>query len=130
MRTNYFKIILCLCYFISLVASGQNMMVIEKTDKTTIKIGLSDINRVYFEYMDCEAAYDSLVVIYEQMYTSGWTVTGNTHQSFGITSYTLCADLMGEDHVMAQQGSGWFWFDAIYNVKSRYTSTAWRSYDL
>ena len=64
------------------------------------------------------------------MYTSGWSTTGNTHQCFGITAYNLCADVMGEDHVMAAQGSGWFWFDALYNVKGRYTSSAWRSYDL
>ncbi|MBQ3827639.1 MAG: RagB/SusD family nutrient uptake outer membrane protein, partial [Prevotella sp.] len=64
------------------------------------------------------------------MYTSGWSTTGNTHQCFGISAYNLCADVMGDDHIMAAQGSGWFWFDAAYNVKSRYTSGAWRSYDL
>lgn len=39
------------------------------------------------------------------------------------------ADLMGEDMVMSDRGSGWFWFDYLYNVKSRWNSTAWRSYD-
>ena len=130
MKSVYISLLLFICSFVSLEASGQDIMVIEKADQTTIKIGLNDIKRIYFEYMDCEAAYDSLVIIYEQMYSSGWTVTGNTHQSFGITSYALCADFMGEDHVMAQMGSGWFWYDAIFDVKKRYTSTAWRSYDL
>jgi len=77
-----------------------------------------------------KSALVTLNGIYREMYTSGWSTTGNTHQCFGISAYTLCADVMGEDHVMAAQGSGWFWFDALYNVKGRYTSSAWRSYDL
>jgi hypothetical protein len=77
-----------------------------------------------------KAAQVALNGVYREMYTSGWSTTGNTHQCFGITAYNLCADVMGEDHVMAAQGSGWFWFDALYNVKGRYASSAWRSYDL
>lgn len=77
-----------------------------------------------------DAAMISLNGIYRSMYTSGWSTTGNTHQCFGISAYNLCADIMGDDHIMAAQGSGWFWFDAAYNVKARYTSSAWRSYDL
>lgn len=68
--------------------------------------------------------------IYRSMYTAGWSTTGNTHQCFGITAYNLMADVMGEDMIMAAQGSGWFWFDAIYNVKTRFATTTWRSYDL
>lgn len=55
---------------------------------------------------------------------------GNTHQCFGITAYNLGAEVMGEDHIMGAAGSGWFWYDALYNVKSRYASDSWRSYDL
>ncbi|MBO7249250.1 MAG: RagB/SusD family nutrient uptake outer membrane protein [Bacteroidales bacterium] len=60
----------------------------------------------------------------------GVTTTGNYHQCFGIQSYALMGDLMGEDMVMDNQGNGWFWYDYIYGVKSRYTSGAWRSYDV
>lgn len=76
------------------------------------------------------AAQVPLNGIYRTMYTSGWTTTDNTHQCFGIPAYTIMADVMGEDMIMQAMGSGWFWFDALYNVKSRYTSSAWRSYDL
>ena len=55
--------------------------------------------------------------IYRSMYTAGWTTTDNTHQCFGISAYNLMADVMGEDLIMADQGSGWFWFDCLYNVK-------------
>lgn len=68
--------------------------------------------------------------IYRSMYTAGWSTTGNTHQCFGISAYNLTADVMGEDCIMSGMGSGWFWYDCIYNVKSRYTSSTWRSYDL
>ncbi|MDR0429397.1 MAG: RagB/SusD family nutrient uptake outer membrane protein [Tannerellaceae bacterium] len=68
--------------------------------------------------------------IYRSFYTAGWSTTGNTHQCFGISAYNLVADVMGEDLIMASMGSGWFWYDVVYDVKSAYTSTAWRSYDL
>ena len=68
--------------------------------------------------------------IYRMLRTAGWSSTGNTHQAFGILAHTLTAELMGDDMIMGAQGSGWFWFDATYNVKSRYTSSSWRSYDL
>lgn len=110
--------------------SAQEIMVLEKSDKTKIKINIKDVNRVYFQDMDSQLAADTLNHIYEQMHTAGWSTTGNSHQCFGITAYALCADLMGEDHIMVSQGSGWFWYDARYDVKSRYAYTTWRSYDL
>lgn len=68
--------------------------------------------------------------IYRSMFTAGWSTDGNSHQCFGISAYNMMADVMGEDFIMASQGSGWFWYDCVYNVKSRYTSKVWRSYDL
>ena len=60
----------------------------------------------------------------------GSTTTGNYHQCFGPQGYNLMADLMGEDMVQAASGNGWFWYDYNYNVKSRYTASTWRSYDM
>lgn len=54
---------------------------------------------------------------------------GNGHQVFGPQSYALMADLMGEDMIM-RMGSGWFWYDYLYDVKDMYTSANWRSYDI
>ncbi|MDR1592963.1 MAG: RagB/SusD family nutrient uptake outer membrane protein [Prevotellaceae bacterium] len=76
------------------------------------------------------AALVPLNGIYRMMYTQGWSTTGNTQQCDGLVAWNLMADLMGEDMVMKAQGSGWYWFDCVYNVKSRYTSSAWRSYDV
>ena len=79
---------------------------------------------------DATKALIPLNGIYRSMYTAGWSTTGNTHQCFGISAYNLMGEVMGDDFIMGAQGSGWFWFDAAYNVKTRYTSGAWRSYDL
>ena len=79
---------------------------------------------------DATKAMIPLNGIYRSMYTSGWSTTGNTHQCFGISAYNLMAEVMGDDFIMGAQGSGWFWFDAAYNVKTRFTSSSWRSYDL
>lgn len=68
--------------------------------------------------------------IYRLMFDWGWPVSGNYHQEVGLMGYALMADLMGEDMVMAQQGNGWFWYDYKYDVKSMYTSKAWRPYGL
>ena len=81
-------------------------------------------------FSDAKAAMVPLNGLYRSMYTSGWSTTGNTHQCFGVSAYCLAAEVMGDDFVMGAQGSGWFWFDAAYNVKGRFTSSAWRSYDL
>ncbi len=79
---------------------------------------------------DANKALIPLNGIYRSMYTAGWSTTGNTHQCFGISAYNLMGEVMGDDCIMGAQGSGWFWFDAAYNVKTRYTSSSWRSYDL
>ena len=79
---------------------------------------------------DMTDALAALHEVYYSMRLAGWSSTGNTHQSFGISAFNLMAEVMGDDMIMGAQGSGWFWFDAGYNVKTRYTSSAWRSYDL
>ena len=81
------------------------------------------------DYTYGKGLYD-LNEIYASMRTAGWSTAGNTHQSFGVSAYNLMAEVMGDDMIMGSTGSGWFWFDAAYNVKTRYTSSSWRSYDL
>lgn len=78
---------------------------------------------------NASSAIVALNGMYRSMYSS-WSPASNTHQSFGISSYTLMADLMGEDMIQAAAGSGWFWYDCLYQVKDRYASQGWRPYDL
>ena len=79
---------------------------------------------------DIEFGEFTLNDIYRSMHTAGWSTTGNTHQCFGISAYNLMAEVMGDDMIEAAQGSGWFWYDATYQVKDFYDRSNWRSYDL
>lgn len=79
---------------------------------------------------NANAALVPLNGIYRSMYTAGWSTTDNSHQCFGISAYNLMADVMGEDMIMSAMGSGWFWYDALYQVKDLYTRTSWRSFDV
>jgi hypothetical protein len=68
--------------------------------------------------------------IYRMMFEWGYSTTGNYGHSFGIQSYTMAANLMGEDLVIAESGDGWFWTDYVYTVKRSYTSSIARPYDI
>lgn len=68
--------------------------------------------------------------VYSTMWTAGWSTGDNTHQCFGISAYNIALESMGDDFIMQGQGNGWFWFDHCYNVKSFYTTSAFRSYDV
>lgn len=70
------------------------------------------------------AAVDGM---YRLLYTYGYT-TAWEHEEFGITAINLAADLMGEDHIQQKSGSGWFYYDYLYDVKGDYSGTAGRPY--
>ena len=105
---------------LGLSSCSNDMLETQPTDSMSGAVFMSDATK----------ALIPLNGIYRSMYSAGWSTTGNTHQCFGISAYNLMAEVMGDDLIMGAQGSGWFWFDAAYNVKTRYTSGAWRSYDL
>ena len=100
------------------------------------ELTIADVNALVSRILDGEEDYISegglylLDDIYRFMHMSGWSTTSNTHQCFGISAYNLMAEVMGDDMIMGAQGNGWFWYDAAYDVKFRYTSSSWRSYDL
>ena len=65
--------------------------------------------------------------IYRLLYSTGYT-DGWEHEENGLTAINLAADVMGEDHIMQKSGSGWFWYDYRYQVKSDYTHKQGRPY--
>ncbi|MDE5732678.1 MAG: RagB/SusD family nutrient uptake outer membrane protein [Bacteroidales bacterium] len=79
---------------------------------------------------EASTAISSVNGIYRSMWTAGWTTTSNTHQCFGISAYNLALEVMADDLIMQGQGNGWFWFDHVYSVKSYYSSSAFRGYDV
>ena len=78
-------------------------------------------------FKDINSAAVAMNGVYRALFISGWT-DGNTHQNFGILSTKMYTSLMAEDFLQDQMGNGWFYFDYRYDVRSRYTSTNWRSY--
>ena len=103
-----------------LSSCSNDMLETEPTDAMSGSTFMSDATK----------ALIPLNGIYRSMYTSGWSTTGNTHQCFGISAYNLMAEVMGDDFIMGAMGSGWFWYDATYDVKDLFTRSTWRSYDL
>ncbi len=84
-------------------------------------------------FKNTESAMVALNGIYRALYlpNSKWFgTTDNVQQNFGIVSHNMVADLMGEDYVQAELGSGWFYFDYRYDVRSRFASPYWRCYGL
>ena len=70
------------------------------------------------------AAIDGMYrFLYVTGYTSGWQ-----HEEFGLSAINLAADLMGEDHIMAKSGSGWFYYDYVFDVKGDFTHNQGRPY--
>lgn len=80
---------------------------------------------VIFE--NAEAAEAAINGVYRMLYTAGWSESWDT-ENMGITAITLFSNLMGEDHLMLEQGSGWFYFDYGYNVRGDYIHKSGRSY--
>ncbi len=105
---------------LSLSACSEDSLITDPTDSISKDAMMED----------GQHALVSLNGIYRSMYTPGWSTEFNIHQCFGISAYNLAAELMGDDLMMGAAGSGWFWYDATYNVKGRFTSDGWRSYDL
>ncbi len=101
---------------------------------TTERLNTSPTDRVSGDGMmsSTKTAITALNGVYTRLFVDHWTwtVEGNYHQAFGPQAYSLASDVMGEDLVMKAAGSGWFWYDYLYQVKSRYNSTTWRSYDI
>ena len=121
---------------ISLLLNGNSSYTAGTDVNGDGKINIDDITELINMLLQGQSNFTStsaindLNEIYKSMRTAGWSTTGNTHQCFGISAYNLMAEVMGDDMIMGDQGSGWFWFDASYNVKQRYTSSSWRSHDL
>ncbi|MDR2126492.1 MAG: RagB/SusD family nutrient uptake outer membrane protein [Prevotellaceae bacterium] len=115
------KIILIIVLLSSLIAvSCEDKLDVNPTNKIS---GISIMD-------NANSAMMALHGIYRYMFEFGETTTGNTHQCFGPQSYSLMADVMGEDLIMTKQGSGWFWYDYVYDVKRRSHLSTWRSYDV
>ena len=90
------------------------------TDSTSGDVLFSDVNK----------ANVALNGIYRAMYTATPWSENWYDEEFALSAFTLTYNLMGEDMVQNEGGSGWFWYDYIYNVKSDYTHKDGRPYSV
>jgi len=65
--------------------------------------------------------------IYRSMYRrDGWSRYET--ENFGQSSVNLAVEVMGEDMVQYASGSGWFWYDYMYRVRTEFNNTEDRPY--
>ncbi len=78
-------------------------------------------------FSDVDKAMSTINGLYRAMYVTEWG-TGWEHEQFGHISIVHTGNLMAEDMVQAEMGSGWFYYDYMYQVKSDFTNTQGRPY--
>ncbi len=69
---------------------------------------------------DSNKAQSAIDGIYRLMYYTSWMGGWDSEHS-GLGSFTLTRSLMGEDHYMANQGQGWYFFDYSFGIASDWT---------
>ena len=74
-----------------------------------------------------ENAFAAINGIYRGFYTTDWS-TGYPTENFGPASINIASDLMGEDFIMREPGSYWFYYDYRYWVRSEINNTSDRPF--
>ncbi|MBO5933355.1 MAG: RagB/SusD family nutrient uptake outer membrane protein [Bacteroidaceae bacterium] len=78
-------------------------------------------------FSSADAAQTALNGIYRAMFMNGWSDSWSSENP-GIMSTLLFKDLQGEDHLMANQGNGWFYYDYSFGTDADYTHSSGRQY--
>lgn len=80
-------------------------------------------------FADAENSLTAINGIYRLMYSGNWGSNWQAENG-GLPAYILTFDLMAEDHVMDASGSGWFWYDYVYDNWGDYSSNAGHQYQI
>lgn len=78
-------------------------------------------------FADAVSSQTAMNGVYRMLYVAKWS-QGWSDENNGQTGINLLADLMGEDHLMKEQGNGWFYEDYRLNVHGDYSHKSGRSY--
>jgi hypothetical protein len=78
-------------------------------------------------FQDANGAQVAVNGIYRALFSNGWSDSW-AHENPGMMSLTLVKDLQGEDHLMAGQGNGWFYYDYAFLTDSDHTHISGRQY--
>lgn len=114
-----YKILIILLFTIA-AFSCQDELDTNPTDSTSGDILFADV----------EKANVALNGIYRAMYVAEEWSANWADEEFGTMAFLLSYNLMGEDMVQNEEGSGWFYYDYRYNVKSDYTNKSGRPYSV
>ena len=80
-------------------------------------------------FADASSAETAINGIYRMLYVAGWSSNWGS-ENCGQTAIQLLGDLMAEDHLMKEQGQGWFYEDYRLNVHGDYSNKAGRPYSI
>lgn len=80
-------------------------------------------------FSSAENSLSAINGIYRLLYSGNWG-SGWQAENGGLPAFILAFDLMGEDHIMDGQGSGWFFEDYRFGIWGDYTHNAGRQYQL
>lgn len=80
-------------------------------------------------FSSAENALSAVNGIYRLMYTGEWGGDWEPENG-GLPAFLLAFDLLGEDHVMDAAGSGWFWYDYVFDNWGDYSHNAGRQYQM
>lgn len=80
-------------------------------------------------FADASSAETAINGVYRMLYVAGWSEKWGA-ENCGQTAINLLGDLMAEDHLMKEQGQGWFYEDYRLNVHGDYSSKSGRSYSI
>ncbi len=78
-------------------------------------------------FSDAQNSLSAINGIYRLMYSGGWGTAWNDENG-GLPAYILTFDIMAEDHVMDNEGSGWFWYDYGFDIWGDYAGRAGHQY--
>ena len=74
-------------------------------------------------FSNAENALSAMNGLYRELNLYGWGSSW-AHENGGLPAYILVMDLKAEDHLMDGSGSGWFYYDFVYDTFGDYTGTA------
>lgn len=80
-------------------------------------------------FENSENAQVAMNGIYRMTNTYGWGTSWH-HENGGLQAFNLIFDLKGEDHLMDDQGSGWFYYDYAYDTQGDYKHGAGHQYQI
>lgn len=80
-------------------------------------------------FSDAQNSLTALNGIYRLMYTGGWG-SGWNDENGGLPAFILVFDLMAEDHIMDGSGSGWFWYDYLFDTWGDYSHKSGHQYQI